>query len=163
MTDEEAQADHELSYLGKHSERLSDLIEEQTALLFAAADICIPVKSCSLLEALSQCEPAAASDLANALGRSHQLIMQKLPKLVQLGLIERSEDPDDRRRYLLTVTPEGQAQLERLDRVMPDIAAAYRKIEREVGPVLEPIVAMTQKLLEIGLADRVEDARESTR
>lgn len=146
-----------LGYLGRHCELLSDLIEEQTAELFAQRGIAIPVKSCSLVGALASRQPASASDLAGALGRSHQIIMQKLPKLIRLGLVERADDPADKRRSLLRLTAQGRDQMDRLQEVLPLIEAAYAQIERQIGPVRAPLLAALEALQSRSLAERVTD------
>ncbi|WP_299194421.1 MarR family winged helix-turn-helix transcriptional regulator [uncultured Erythrobacter sp.] len=150
----------DLSFLGRQAERLSDLIAEQTQALFAAAEVKIPVKSCSVMETLAACEPASASDLAAKLDRSHQIVMQKLPKLIELGFIERSADPADKRRFVLRVTPLGREQLTRLAQLTPQIAAAYRAIEAEIGPVHQQVMGMIAELESSGISERV--ARDKT-
>ena len=144
------------TFLGRESERLSDLIAEQTAELFAREGVVIPVKSCSVMDALAQCAPASASDLASRLDRSHQIIMQKLPRLIELGLVERSPDPADRRRFLLEITDRGAEQLERLHDLSPRIATAYRAIEDDIGSVYDQIVAMIEQLAREPLVDRID-------
>ena len=144
-----------LSYLGLLSERLSELIAEQTAVLFKRENIRIPVKSCSLVETLVQIQPASASDLASSMGRSHQIIMQKLPKLVDLGRIERRSDPNDGRRFLHQLTKAGREEWARLQKLNPKITKAYLEIEKEEGPVHAQILAAINSLERRGLADRI--------
>lgn len=157
MTTEKSKVpDADLTYLGRESERLSDLIEEQTAILFAAQSIEVPVKSCSLIDALEQIEPASASDLATRLERSHQIIIQKLPKLIKLKLVERGADPNDGRRYLHTLTPKGREQVRKFRQISPKIAYVYREIEEEIGPVYSQIVAAIQNLQNNSIASRLE-------
>ena len=85
----------DISFLGRLSEALSQRIEEQTRPLFGEAGIIVPVRSCSLLTALRTAGEASAADLARALGQSHQLVVQKCPALLRLGLITQHADPSD--------------------------------------------------------------------
>jgi DNA-binding MarR family transcriptional regulator len=50
-------------------------------------------------------EPSA---LARALGISKQAVSQLIDTMVMRGYLERTPDPDDRRRMLLTLTPRGE-------------------------------------------------------
>ncbi|MEM7431654.1 MAG: MarR family transcriptional regulator [Pseudomonadota bacterium] len=134
---------------------MSDLIAEQTAALFKREKIHIPVKSCSLMETLAVLESASASDLASAMGRSHQIIMQKLPKLIELDLIKRQADPDDRRRFLHQLTKTGKEEVARLQKLNPKIAKAYRELEREEGPVHSQILAAIRSLEMHDLLNRI--------
>ena len=85
------------TFLGRLSEQLSELIEQQSAEVFKRAGIIIPVKSSSLMGAIGTLGPISVADLVRALDRSHQLIQQKMPKLLALGLVSRRPDPADQR------------------------------------------------------------------
>ena len=51
------------------------------------------------------------SDIADQLGVTSAAASQMIDRLAHLGLVERTEDPNDRRAKQLTVTPKGQALL----------------------------------------------------
>ena len=53
-------------------------------------------------------ETCAVSDIGEYLGVTAAASSQLLNRLVEQGLIERSEDPEDRRHKLLAVTPAGR-------------------------------------------------------
>jgi DNA-binding MarR family transcriptional regulator len=44
-----------------------------------------------------------------------------LNELAGRGLVQRSPDPDDRRRNVITITPAGAEQLETLDQVLAGV------------------------------------------
>ena len=48
------------------------------------------------------------SGIGEEMGVSNAAASQAVERLVQMGLIERSEDPDDRRHKRLTLTPKGR-------------------------------------------------------
>jgi DNA-binding MarR family transcriptional regulator len=125
----------DMVFLGRAVERLSVLIEEQSQIVFDTMGIVIPVRSCSLMTVLAALGPASASDLARELGHSHQLVMQKIPKLVRLSLIQQRNDDDDARRRIFMPTDEGLAQLAKLEQCMSLIRAAYAELFAEVGDV----------------------------
>jgi DNA-binding MarR family transcriptional regulator len=51
----------------------------------------------------------AVAELTHGLGISKQAVSQLVDTMVMRGYIERSPDPDDRRRMQLTLTPRGEA------------------------------------------------------
>jgi len=105
------------------------------------------VKSASLLVQLESLGPASAADLADALECSHQLVLQKTPKLIEIGVIARVPCPDDARRKLFLLTPAGHEQLAILRSLAPEFVAAYEELERSVGDlhtVLKEAIAALQ-------------------
>ncbi|QCB53695.1 MarR family transcriptional regulator [Sphingopyxis sp. PAMC25046] len=125
----------DITFLGRLSEALSQRIEEQTRPLFDGAGIVVPVRSCSLLTALNAVGEASAADLARTLGQSHQLVVQKCPALLRLGLITQHADPADARRKVFRLTEAGHDQLRRLDAYSARIREVYRALFEEVGDV----------------------------
>ena len=113
------------TFLGRASEQLSDLIEQQSVEVFARAGLVIPVKSSFLLSAVARLGPVSISDLVRALNRSHQLIQQKMPKLLKLGLVTRRPNPDDQRAILIEITERGCEQLALLNALAPQFDQAY--------------------------------------
>lgn len=55
------------------------------------------------------------SDVAAQLGVSNARASQMIERLVVQGLLERSEDPDDRRAKRITLTEAGEAQVQRVE------------------------------------------------
>lgn len=143
------------TFLGRLSEQLSELIEQQSAEVFRRAGIIIPVKSSSLLGAIGTLGPVSVADLVRALDRSHQLIQQKMPKLLALGLISRRPDPDDQRVILIEITDRGREQLALLDRLDPEFDRAYAEMEADAGPVFDGINRAIRSLKSRPLIDRM--------
>ncbi len=54
------------------------------------------------------------SDVATQLGVSNARASQMIERLVGQGLVERTEDPDDRRAKRITLTVSGEAQVQRV-------------------------------------------------
>ena len=65
----------------------------------------------SMLMAL-QDEPRRASDLVDLFSIDKGAVSRQVQSLLELGLIERSPDPDDRRAAILSITDEGARRLE---------------------------------------------------
>ncbi|WP_332817747.1 MarR family winged helix-turn-helix transcriptional regulator [Sphingopyxis sp.] len=144
----------DISFLGRLSEALSQTIEDQTRDLFDAAGIVIPVKSCSLLTALGQAGEASAAELARTLEQSHQLVIQKCPALVRLGLVTQHPDPADARRKLFRLTDKGRAQLAMLGTYSEEITGVYKRLFEETGDVHAMILKTLKALKERPLRQR---------
>ena len=65
-------------------------------------------------------ESMGVTDLGEHLGVTSAAASQMLDRLVQLGLIQRSEDPDDRRVKILVLTEKGFQALEEGMRAQQD-------------------------------------------
>ena len=100
-----------------------------------------------LLAAISRLQPATLNQVADDVGRGAPAVSRSVESLVRSGLVERTPDPDNRRRLALRVTDEGKAMLEqpasggnalsaRMERLAPsELRAVERAIEiLERGP-----------------------------
>ncbi len=56
---------------------------------------------------------SGVSDIGSQLGVTNAAASQAVDRLVQLALIERTEDPDDRRAKRLELTPKGRVLVEK--------------------------------------------------
>lgn len=68
-------------------------------------------KHAGLLAALDAASAASQQELAGRLGVAPSLIVALADQLQELGAVERVRDPEDRRRQVLTLTPEGRRLL----------------------------------------------------
>jgi DNA-binding MarR family transcriptional regulator len=77
----------------------------------------------------------AVSEVADDLGVTNAAASQMVERLVQLGLLERAENPSDRRAKQLTLTPKGRAliqkSLEARRRWMEELIAALTPERRK--------------------------------
>jgi DNA-binding MarR family transcriptional regulator len=122
--------------------------------LFDEAGITVPVRSCSLLTALSKAGEASAAELARALGQSHQLVVQKCPALLRLDLVTQHPDPADARRKIFRLTDAGRDQLRRIDAYSVRISEVYRALFAEVGDVHGAILKALHALADKPLSER---------
>ena len=67
----------------------------------------------SVLMRLQHGGSSGVSDIGDQLGVTNAAASQAVDRLVQLGLIERTEDPEDRRAKRLALTPKGRALIEK--------------------------------------------------
>tara|TARA_R110001599_G_scaffold261690_1_gene462105 strand:+ start:1955 stop:2440 length:486 start_codon:yes stop_codon:yes gene_type:complete len=149
----------DILFLGRAIERLSVLIAEQSEEVFGNMGIVIPVRSCSLIQVLAELKMATASDLARELGQSHQLIMQKIPKLLRLGLIAFQPDKDDARKKIYYLTADGAEQLAKFEQCGAEIRRAYEHLFAEVGDVHAVVARTTNALNNKAIGQRIKSVR----
>src|SRR3954464_12174275 len=64
-----------------------------------------------LLSAIAGNEPATLNDVAKAIGRGAPAVSRSVDALVRSGLVERTQDPNNRRRLALKLTQDGRDHL----------------------------------------------------
>lgn len=67
-----------------------------------------------MLVIVSQAEPSTMGCIAEQLGIGEPTASYLVDRLVQAGLVERSEDPADRRRAMIRLSAEGRTLLDKL-------------------------------------------------
>jgi DNA-binding MarR family transcriptional regulator len=65
-----------------------------------------------LLEAIGSAEPATLNEVAARVGRGAPAVSRAVEALVRSGHVERTHDPDNRRRLALRLTADGRQQLQ---------------------------------------------------
>ena len=74
-----------------------------------------------LLAALEEFGPASQAALGRRTGIDRSYVVEAINELAEGGLVERTRDPEDRRRNIITITAAGVKQLQRLDGVLAEI------------------------------------------
>jgi DNA-binding MarR family transcriptional regulator len=64
-----------------------------------------------LLSAIAANEPATLKQVARSVTRGAPAVSRSVDSLVRLGLVERTQDPGNRRRLALRLTPDGRERL----------------------------------------------------
>ena len=64
-----------------------------------------------LMSTIASHEPATLNQVAKAVGRGAPAVSRSVDALVRAGLVERAQDPDNRRRVSLRLTDQGREQL----------------------------------------------------
>jgi MarR family transcriptional regulator, lower aerobic nicotinate degradation pathway regulator len=82
-----------------------------------------------LLAALDQYGPSSQANLGRHTGIDRSDVVAALNELAAGGVIQRDQDPADRRRNVVSITRGGRRALDRLDRVLDGVQEA----------VLEPL------------------------
>jgi DNA-binding MarR family transcriptional regulator len=88
-----------------------------------------------LLASLADSGPASQAELGRRTGVDRSDVVAALNELADKGLIERSPDPGDRRRNIITITPDGDRHLTHLDgvlaQVQEDLCSPLSQAERQ--------------------------------
>ena len=71
-----------------------------------------------LLAALEEFGPSSQADLGRRTSIDRSDVVAALNELADQGLVQRSADPEDRRRNIITITPAGKDRLRRLERIV---------------------------------------------
>jgi MarR family transcriptional regulator, lower aerobic nicotinate degradation pathway regulator len=74
-----------------------------------------------LLAALEEFGPASQARLGGRAGVDRSDVVAALNDLSARGMVERTPDPADRRRNIVTITPAGRAHLRRLDQLLDKV------------------------------------------
>jgi DNA-binding MarR family transcriptional regulator len=99
-----------------------------------------------LLAALEEFGPASQAALGRRTSIDRSDVVAALNELADRGLIQRSPDPDDRRRNIITITPAGTEQLRTLH---PILAGVQEKLLAPLSPAdRTQLIALLTRLLE---------------
>ncbi|MEU1003125.1 MarR family winged helix-turn-helix transcriptional regulator [Streptomyces tibetensis] len=75
----------------------------------------------AVLASLQEYGPASQAELSRRSGIYRSDMVGVLNELAARDLVERSPDPGDRRRNVITISAEGRRRLQRLDEVLDDL------------------------------------------
>ncbi|MEM9233962.1 MAG: MarR family transcriptional regulator [Pseudomonadota bacterium] len=120
------------AYLGKHAQDLVALSSEQVAVVYQQRGIIIPVEVSSTLSVIALGDSETVTGIAEVLGVAHQLAAKRLSRLVELGLVTKTPDPDDKRRTVISITETGQDQARRLEQCMAEMSEVYGQLYEEI-------------------------------
>jgi DNA-binding MarR family transcriptional regulator len=101
-----------------------------------------------LLAALEEWGPVGQADLGRCTSLDRSDVVAVLGELERLGLVERTVNPNNRRRNIVSITPAGRKQLRDLDHVVDEIQ------ERVLAPLSQDerheLTKLLRKLAEAG-------------
>jgi len=143
--------------------QLGDLLQEivnhvshgpQGRTLAIMSDASVTLPQILMLRRLIEQKADTPSALADSLNMSASAVSQMLDRLFQLQLVQRAEDPRDRRKRRITATPKAKCLVRRLGRAR---SAEYRDgvsrlspgLRRELAAVLSRAVAELRMLADL--------------
>ena len=99
-----------------------------------------------LLAALQEFGPASQASLGRRTSMDRSDVVAAINELASRGQVERTPDPADHRRNVITITPAGTAHLQRLDGLLTDVQ----------GELLAPLAPDERTMLTLLLARLLE-------
>ena len=143
------------AYLGKRLQDLLDLAHVQMQTVYGDRGLDIPVIGSSTLQTLKPGVKLSLSDLARILNQPHQLVAQRVRKLVALGLAQGAPDPNDGRRTEYALTASGANQWRILNEIMSEAEAVNQQLFEEIEvDLIETLEAAITRLNSVGLDQR---------
>ncbi|MEM7278268.1 MAG: MarR family transcriptional regulator [Pseudomonadota bacterium] len=148
------------AFLGHLLQRLVDLINTQGDELLAAAGLSLPSRAVSSLLLLGDQGQISAADMAQQLNQPHQLVTQRVDKLMALGLVARFDDPSDGRRKILGLTRKGKKELRMLEGCLHDAERRFQRLYEQIECDLSAITIRAMKALSLNpVADRTATSK----
>lgn len=99
-----------------------------------------------LLAAIEARAPATLGQVAEALGRGAPAISRAVDTLVRAGLVERTADPDNRRRLALRLTEAGKARLSATPTGDTALAEKFGRMPQSELRALERAIELLERL-----------------
>jgi DNA-binding MarR family transcriptional regulator len=104
-------------------------------------------------------EPVTPTEIAREFGLSLSTVLFRATRNVDLGFVERVENPDDGRSFLLRLTPKGRrAWRDAGTRLRKIVMSLEQRLDRPAEEIQEALLAL-QAAFDSELAESTEPAR----
>jgi|CXWL01.1.fsa_nt_gi DNA-binding MarR family transcriptional regulator len=141
--------------IGARLRRLSERLDRDADRIYADLDIVFEQRWYGVLNQLTLLGPLSVGDLAEALGITHAAVSQTRAALAAQGLVLSSDDPNDARRRVLSLSAAGRRLVTRLTPIWNALNEAARELDREAGRVVDALERLERALDRASLPDRV--------
>ncbi|MFL6780704.1 MAG: MarR family winged helix-turn-helix transcriptional regulator [Sphingomicrobium sp.] len=98
-----------------------------------------------LLRAIGAHEPATLNQVAAAVGRGAPAVSRSVETLVRAGLIERTQDPANRRRLELRLTQDGREQLANQPHAASGLALRFERLAQSELRAIERAIEILER------------------
>ncbi len=141
--------------IGARLRRLSERIDREADQVYRDLGVEFEQRWFGLLNALAMAGPLSVGEIAEALGITHAAVSQTRASLQARGLVAAAADPTDARRRALSLTPDGQALVDRLRPTWDALNDVARELNREAGDAVETLERLEAALNRQGLVARL--------
>jgi DNA-binding MarR family transcriptional regulator len=127
--------------------RLVDLVSHGSGLVLALMNNeAVTLSQVLLLNRVERSGPASLSGLAEGGLTSSAALSQMVERLVGQGLLDRTEDPADRRRKAIRLTPRARALLRKIEQVRSQdyelgLSSLSQELREELAVTLQRVAA----------------------
>jgi DNA-binding MarR family transcriptional regulator len=147
VTDVHAASDRLGELLERFAGRIGGGPEGAAATLMRQAGV--TASQLAVLSELARREAWTPSALARAVGMSAPAMSQMLERLQQMDLVDRMENPDDRRQRSISATQKGRVLVRRMrDARIRECAASVSKLNGVMKRELAEVMSRTLKAME---------------
>ena len=99
-----------------------------------------------LLAAIAARQPATLGEVAKAVGRGAPAVSRSVEALVRAGLLERTQDPDNRRRLALRLSEAGRARLDSAPSANRGLSAHFGRLANSELRAIERALEIMERL-----------------
>jgi DNA-binding MarR family transcriptional regulator len=147
-----------IPFLSHRLRRISAMINEGTTQLLRAGGCVAPATSVSTLLLLDRHGPLGIMEIAARLKLDHALIVRLTNALARSHYVDLGTDPQDKRRKIVTLTPQGTVQARKIEQINTVIAAAFGELSDEIGTDLLAVIERFEgSLNKKSMAERLAD------
>ena len=98
-----------------------------------------------LMIAIGSREPSTLNEIAAVVGRGAPAVSRSVDSLVRAGLVERTQDPDNRRRLALRLTQEGREELSSGPRSSSGLALKLERLAHSELRAIERAIEILER------------------
>ena len=134
--------------LGSRLKNLSDLLMKEMSAIYRQLGVEFEPRWFTIFQVILQQDNVAVTEIADVLRLTHPAVVQVVNILERKGLVATRQDPQDRRRRLVTLTEKGRSQGNQLKPLWEDVRQATQKLLSETDPSLLPALDSLEQALE---------------
>jgi len=120
------------AFIANQLDQLAELIADQGEALLRDAGIEFPSRAVSAVLLIGERGKISAAEIADTLRQPHQLTTQRIELLIEAGVLDRLDDPQDGRRKILQLTDKGQKQFKQLKTRLAEADRAFAALYKEI-------------------------------
>jgi DNA-binding MarR family transcriptional regulator len=98
-----------------------------------------------LMNVIGSREPATLNQVADAVGRGAPAVSRAVDTLVRAGLVERTQDPNNRRRLALRLTESGREELANVPRVGSGLEMRLERLAQSELRAIERAIEILER------------------
>ncbi|CCH55915.1 transcriptional regulator, MarR family [Fibrisoma limi BUZ 3] len=138
--------------------RLSDTYWQAVTAIYRESGLDFEVKWATVFILIVRQGPISVMDIAERLGVTHPGVIQVVNELVQRGLVTSEKSGKDSRKRLLSLSPDGEAMVPKLQPLWDAFVAVNRQmLTNQTHNLLQSLQEMEEQLAEKPFVNRVRD------